>query len=173
MGFDEKIVRASTSKNLRHLERPCDVDVLGASGMAASRQGMGHWAFRAKYLREPSVLHQLRDRVRAMAVGRARTKRIKAKAEVLQAVADAAVAWWVNDVCPRCRGVQFEKLGQTLSTRTCKACHGSGKRREPSAKDIKVDLTPGRYEQVFGDTVTRLEEACTEYRGAVVRRYRG
>ena len=33
MAFDEKIVRASTSQNLRHLERSCDVDMLGASGM--------------------------------------------------------------------------------------------------------------------------------------------
>jgi len=172
MAFDEKIVRASTSKNLRHLERPCDVDVLGASGMAAANQGLGHWAFRVKFLREPSILHRLRDRVRAMVVGRARTRRIRAKVGVLHSIADAAVAWWVNDICPRCKGVQFEKAGQTLSTRACHTCRGTGKRREPTAKDIKADLTPERFEAVFGDAVTRLEEACTEYRSAVVKRYR-
>lgn len=172
MGFDEKIARATVSKNLRHHEHPCDVDVLGASGMAALTKGLGHWAFRAKFLREPGVIDRLQYRVRAMAVGRARTRRFRTRLNHLHGIADAALGWWVNDSCPRCKGVQFEKAGQTLSTRSCKACHGSGKRREPTAKDISSELSPRRFEQVFGDVIVQLEEACTAYRRTVLKRYR-
>lgn len=173
MAIDERIARATRSKNLRHTEHLGDVDVLTASGLAATKKRLGYLAFRCQHAREVSTLEQLRLTIRKVAVSIARTRRVRAEAGDVMACADAAVMWWLNSVCPRCAGKRFETAQQTLSERSCKSCKGTGRRREPSPKDAKLDWPIYRWNMIFGGVIERLESSVTDYLRDTSRRFRG
>lgn len=108
-----------------------DVDFIVALGMAASRNGSVaapltrlHLAGSATELK--STLRSVTGLVRRMNAKR----NWRLNGQAVHTVALQALAHHIVPVCQVCQGRQFElqKGAPVLSTRICKACHGTGRR---------------------------------------------
>lgn len=116
---------ASVSRNLRHLERFCPVDVLGAAGVASIVTGDALVLFRLKYLNDYSPA------VKALFTKQAlrSAKRRKVNPSSSEALGEQAMVYWVGQPCSHCHGRKYQSIRGTpnLSTALCQSCNGTGK----------------------------------------------
>jgi hypothetical protein len=137
---------AEVSSDLQHHEKECDVDILGAVGMASHRNG--HVAiYRVKYLNDvnsiPEAVTQFSQLTKVALVRR----RFKLKARNLS---ERILEHWINDVCQSCQGRMYVALpGERLSDRACKSCEGIGKRPPTGEKQEVI---------IFTDVIERADK---------------
>lgn len=157
MGALDRLARAEVSSDLQHHEHDCHVDVLGAAGMAAS-QHVGHMAvFRAKYLDDSTEI----DAAKRLFVMWARRSMIRRKIDAKSAsrVGVQALAHWIDDICPVCRGVRYivPDGAPMLTDKQCTPCNGTGKRQ------LKLNAEHAAVKEmieVFRDLFERADSAC-------------
>lgn len=129
---EERYLIAADASNLRvQSERTGDADVLIAAGWSASRIGGALMRLHTKPTRDNLALVHVHV---AMEADRRRIERP-------DAVASAAIAWWLNRVCPVCHGRKWDTIQGTpaLSSIECPACHGTGEKRMPlDARDLVI-----------------------------------
>jgi len=134
MGVLDRLASAEVSSDLQHHEHTCDVDVLGAAGLAAIKHP-GHMSlFRVKILNDAAELAAAKSLfIRWARVSM--TNRMRAGStlnpEKASRVGVQALSAWLNDVCGKCKGVKFVVKDGTpyLSDKQCPHCQGTG--REP------------------------------------------
>lgn len=133
----KKWASAEQSSNLKHNEWDCQVDVLGAVGMAGIREG--HAAvFRLKYMSDPSSygLAVAQFKVWVKGAVYARRVRLPVSAGVF---AEDVLKMWLDDVCITCQGCE-------RVDKVCPDCRGSGK-RQFKGKGSQVMITLDVFER--------------------------
>lgn len=130
------LARAETSSDLQHHERPCDVDVLGAVGMATVHSPTGLILYRLKYLNDAGQISAakaifIRWAYRAM-------QNRKQDPKGASRIGVQALTAWVSDVCHVCQGRKYRVIDGTpaLSDKPCGACGGTGKNRIKASGDV-------------------------------------
>lgn len=124
--------RAEVSSDLRHYEHRCDVDILGAAGMAAIHHPAHMSLFRLKYLNDASEMVTAKSLFTRWAWN-AMANRMRAGSgmnpEKASRVGVQALTAWVNDVCHKCNGVKYVRAegAPLLTGRQCPCCSGTGK----------------------------------------------
>ena len=126
MGVLDRLASAEVSGDLQHHEHTCDVDTIGAAGMAAAN--FAHVAlFRLKYLNDLTEL----ETAKRLMIQWARIHMVRRKLDPRSAsrVGVQALTSWVDDVCKACHGVRYVQFdgAPALSDRQCPTCSGSGK----------------------------------------------
>lgn len=139
MGLLEKIARAENSRNLKHCTWDCDVDVLGAVGMAASACGGALALYRLKYLGDLSCCEEASVQFGKWA-SRALLRRIGDK-KGSRKIAEKTLAYWLHDVCDECKGKKYIVITGTpfLSDKSCPACKGDGRRALKADRKDQLD----------------------------------
>lgn len=139
---EEAYTSATQSSNLRcEPDRRTDVDILLASGMTPGILGAALMRLHSEF--DSSSEKQARTATDAILL----MGKLKSLPRVLQAledlarlrgldapkrIAQAVVAHWLDARCQPCHGRGHEHIAGTPSLgRTCKACKGTGKRKEP------------------------------------------
>lgn len=115
MGILERVCGAETSKDLEHHHFSCDVDVLGAVGMAG---GIAFSIYRVKYLSDAKAYKEALEQFFQWTC-----KEFERKGRTSVGTKDFArriFHHWVGDVCPRCNGASKSTI--------CPLCKGSGKK---------------------------------------------
>jgi hypothetical protein len=147
MSVLDLLVRAEGSSDLRHYDRPCDVDVLAAAGMVAIySQGMS--LFKLKYGQDATEI----DSAKRLFVMWARKAMInrgldatgtmaapgKPQSPSASRVGVQALTAWLNDVCPACNGLGHHVVPgtPTLSSKPCGSCGGTGRNRIRQQGDV-------------------------------------
>lgn len=151
MGVLDMLARAEVSSDLEHHDHDCDVDTLGAAGMAAA-QNFAHMAiFRIKYLNDPAEV----DSAKRLFIMWARRAMINRGVNPSSAsrVGVQAMTAWVNDVCQACHGLKYQAITGTpaLSDKPCSKCNGTGKNQIRHG---------GELGEVFKDLLERADSAC-------------
>lgn len=143
--MDECYTSATQSQNLKCDTREdaprSDTDVLIAAGLSPGILGAALMRLSSEYdgTAKPAVLTETDARLLIC--------KLKSLPRVLQALEDwavlraidtpkrlakAVVAYWLDAKCQPCHGRGHEQIAGTPSLgRTCKACKGTGKRKEP------------------------------------------
>ena len=167
MGVIERMTRATTSSNLKCDDLHFDADLIASSGFVARKRGLGALAFWSKYAQDTQKTKELLRELLTKFMGMKRAERSHLPKRTLHAIAEAALCYWLTDVCRACKGVKYEKLAaneQVLSDKPCKRCKGSGKEAPPSAHDVGLDdLENSRFQQEFADALQILNEAFMDY----------
>lgn len=139
---EEQYTSATQSSNLRcEADTRTDIDVLLASGMTPGILGSALMRLHSEY--DSSSEKQARTTTDAILL----MGKLKSLPRVLQALeewarlrgldapkrlAQAVVAHWLDARCQPCHGRGHEQIpGTPHLGRTCKACKGTGKRKEP------------------------------------------
>jgi hypothetical protein len=162
MGILERVVSAENSSDLEHHEeRECDVDVLGAVGMAGIKNP-GHLAiYRLKYLRDKASAKEALDQFKGfLAEGPKKTK------GGATGFASKALDHWVNDKCDACKGLKFivEKAAPCLTDRACKKCAGTGLRKISGDKAVV---------NAIKDAIEKADDAVNGIRRLINKKFRG
>lgn len=124
--------RAEVSSDLRHHEHDCDVDVLGAAGLAAINHPAHTSLFRVKYMNDAEEIATAKSLFIRWARN-AMANRMRAGStmnpEKASRVGVQALTAWVNDVCDRCHGVRYviAEGAPVLTDKQCPCCSGTGK----------------------------------------------
>ena len=138
---EESYVSATQSSNLRcEADRRTDVDVLIAAGCTPGILGGALMRLHSEYDSSEKRAGTQTDAILLMG-------KLKSLPRVLEAIeewallrgldepkrlAHAVVAHWLDSTCQPCGGRGHEMIAGTPSLgRRCKACHGTGKRKEP------------------------------------------
>lgn len=126
MGIVEKYSRATISSNLRSDEHHFDTDKLAAVALSSE---FGAMLFRVKYANDATTYPRLQEEWRWYVKKRAALAHWPIHVKE-QTVADKALAYWLNDLCPACggRGVKKMDFVDVLSDDPCDVCEGSGKK---------------------------------------------
>lgn len=157
MGVLEQLARAEVSSDLTHRERFCDVDVLGAAGMAGIN--IRHiCAFRLKFLNDTTELDSAKRLFAEWARSAMRRRGVDTSGASRMGV--QALTYWLDPLCTGCGGLKFEAIegAPTLSDRPCKCCGGSGR------KPIKRHGAEG---EVFRDLLDRADAAVATVHFAI------
>lgn len=130
------LARAETSSDLQHHERPCDVDILGAVGMATVHSPTALILYRLKYLNDAGQISAakaifIRWAYRAM-------QRRKVEPQGASRIGVQALTAWIGDICNVCHGLKHKIIDgtPTLSDKPCVACGGTGRNRIRESGDI-------------------------------------
>lgn len=151
----EKLARAEVSSDLKHYDRPCDVDTLTAAGMAAVKHLPHLSVFRLKFLNDATEMAA----AKAIFIRWAffSLQRRKLNPQMANRVGVKALAAWLDDVCHSCRGVRFQAITGTpsLSDKSCPCCNGTGKQPIRVERDLL---------DVLKDCHERADDACQTIR---------
>lgn len=172
MGVIERMTRATTSTNLKCDELHFDADLIASSGFVARRRGLGALAFWAKYAQDTSKTKELLRELMTQFVGKKRQQRSHLPKRMLHDIAEAALCYWLTDVCRACKGVKFETKDQVLTDKACKRCGGTGKERPPAAQDCGIDLDNSRFREEFSDCIEILHHAFMDYAERLAKKSR-
>lgn len=131
MGVLDMLARAEVSSDLAHHERHCDVDVLGAAGMAAAGNVRHMAVFRVKYLNDDAELPAAKRYF--IQVTRIHMIRRKINPAGASRLGTQILSHWLNDVCPACHGLKYMAIdgAPALSDKQCQPCKGTGRRKLP------------------------------------------
>ena len=139
---EERYLSASQSSNMRvQAEKHGDADVMIAAGWSASRIGGALMRLHSKPTREGLALVHVQV---AMEADRMHISNP-------DAVATAALAWWLDRVCPVCHGRKYDTIPGTpsLSSIECPKCRGTGEKNMPSgARDLLIWLDYCKHSHV-------------------------
>lgn len=155
MSVIDQLARAEVSSDLKHHERHCDVDVLGAAGMASTVNPRHLAVFRAKYLGDSAEMQAAtRYFIHITQISMFRRKLNPAGASRL---GTQILTHWINDTCPVCNGLKFMAIdgAPTLSDRPCQPCNGTGRRKLPYG---------GAELEVVRDVMERADSAVSTIR---------
>lgn len=131
MGILELLASAETSSDLQHHERQCHVDVLGAAGMAASKEG--HLSlYRLKFLSDPGSMDEAKGQFLIWTKKVIIRRQFKLSAKEL---APEILILWLDDLCKTCQGRGI------VGNRGCSACASSGKEVIKGEKNRAVVIT--------------------------------
>jgi hypothetical protein len=170
VGVIERMTRATTSTNLKCDELHFDADLIASSGFVARRRGLGALAFWAKYAQDNSKTKELLRELMTQFVGKKRQERSHLPKRMLHDIAEAALCYWLTDVCRSCKGVKFEAQNQVLTDKVCKRCRGTGKEAPPAAQDCGIDLDNSRFREEFSDCIEILHHAFMDYASRLARK---
>lgn len=120
MSVYRKWASAETSSNLKHEEWDCQVDVLGAIGMAGIKESYAA-VFRLKYLSDAGSYRVAREQFKVWTIKAYRRRRMHAPLSV-NVMADDIMKHWLADVCSSCGGHEVDE-GAT----GCDDCKGTGR----------------------------------------------
>jgi hypothetical protein len=122
-----KYAHATESSNLKNDAFHHDTDTLAA--VALSDRQFGSLLFRVKYSNDASSYKRLQEEWRWDVKKRAALDGWPEHVKD-QAVADHALKYWLNDICPACggKGVKKMEFVDVLSDEPCDICEGSGKK---------------------------------------------
>lgn len=135
----QRYARATQSSNLKSDAFHFDTDKLAAVALSGGA-GFGNLLLRVKYANDATSYVHLAEawewhvKVLAATARPAWPQHIKA-----DAVAKAALKYWLNDLCPVCggKGVKKMEFVDVLSDDPCDHCEGSGKRAMDCADQIR------------------------------------
>lgn len=149
--IEERYTRATTSSNLRcEADTRSDVDVLIACGLTPGILGGALMRLHSEY--DSSSEKQARTGTDAILL----MGRLKSLPRVLEALdgwatlrglgapgklAQAVTAYYLDSKCPACEGRGHERIaGTPMLGRQCKACRGTGRRKEPMGEAGRLML---------------------------------
>lgn len=139
---EERYARATTSSNLKcEADTRSDVDLLIACGLTTGILGGALMRLHSEY--DSSSEKRSGSKTDAVLL----MGKLKSLPRVLEALegwallrgldapgklAQAVTAYWLNSMCSACEGRGHERIaGTPMLGRQCKACRGTGKRKEP------------------------------------------
>ena len=129
MSVLDMLARAEVSSDLQHHARPCDVDILGAAGMAAHSNHAHMALFRLKYLNDHAEITE----AKSLFIRWARITMINRKVNPAGAsrMGARALTSWLADVCHVCNGRKHKVIDgtPTLSDKACGSCKGTGRNK--------------------------------------------
>lgn len=155
MSVLDQLARAEVSSDLKHHDRHCDVDVLGAAGMASTVNPRHLAVFRVKYLGDVEEMQAAtRYFVHIAQISMIRRKVNPAGASRL---GTQILTHWLDDTCPACNGLKFIAVegAPALSDRPCQPCNGTGRRKLPYG---------GPELEVVRDVMERADSAVSTIR---------
>lgn len=143
----QKYARATQSSNLKNDDYHFDTDKLAAVALSGGA-GFGNLLLRVKYANDVTSYVRLAEawewhvKILAATTKPAWPPHVKA-----DAVAKAALKYWLNDLCPVCggKGVSKMEFVDVLSDDACDHCEGSGKRPMECADQIRRYATEMVY----------------------------
>lgn len=151
MKFAEKYSRATGSSDLTCDQYHADTDSLAAAALSGD---FGNLLFRVKFANDASSYHTLQTAWRERVATKAAYRNWPAHVKPL-AVADAALEFWLTDICQPCEGRGFEKhpSAPILSDKACKSCNGTGTR---------ILHAQSRIQRYVADMVEELQQMAID-----------
>ncbi len=137
MGISERIIRAELSDDLRHHECDCDIDVLGAVGMAAASINPAYLAlYRLKYSNDIASYGAVKQVFTIWAFNSMMRRQMPTRSAAR--VAAQALQKWLFDVCQACKGTGHPVIVGTpsLSKKICPSCSGTGRQKLHASQDM-------------------------------------
>lgn len=127
--IQERVAAARVSRDLRHKLGACDVDTLGAVGMASARNAMLSELLALKYANDARAYRPVLDHVTRHAMLMSTRKKWKATDRELALLARSVVDDWLAPNCRACNGLGFRRRpdAPTLEARPCQVCDGTGR----------------------------------------------
>lgn len=161
MRIVRKYARAAESSNLKNDAYHHDTDTLAAVALSDSQ--FGNLLFRVKYNNDAGSYPRLEEEWRFEVKKRAAVTGWPESVNE-QRVADAALKYWLNDICPFCggRGVKKMEFVDVLSDDPCDHCEGTGKksiRCHPALLNYvqeMVKVLEGMTMQAAGNAMAKL-----------------
>ncbi len=151
LSTEERYLTATNTSNLKvQAERTGAADVLIAAGWSASRIGGALMRLHTKATRDNLALVHVQVSIEAD----------RRNLRDPDAIASAAIAWWLDRVCPVCHGRKYDTIKDTpaLSAIECPKCHGSGEKRLPEgARDLVIWMDYCKHSHV-GMIKSRLHQ---------------
>jgi hypothetical protein len=151
MSILDKLSSAETSSDLQHhAERLCDIDIIGAAGLAASSNPLHMALYRVKYLHDMTELDQSK-RIFILWSRRIMLKR-KLNPASANRIGVQALKSWLHDVCLSCNGQKYQVVPGTpsLSDKPCQRCSGTGRNNVTG---------PGNTAEIFKDLMDKADQA--------------
>ncbi|HEY7804167.1 MAG TPA: hypothetical protein VIC30_07005 [Orrella sp.] len=134
MAITERLQAARQTTNLRAKSYAVtDIDVVGASGMAAIKTTVGSLASRPDLTHNDMAL--LARKIGTKMLRRSKSSRWHYAHNDLSLIAAHALVYWHDPRCRDCGGHGL-RVEQQLTVGPCEACNGSGKRALPT--DVKT-----------------------------------
>ena len=159
MNILDHVARAETSKNLAHKREFCDVDVIGAVGMAGIRNPEHMAVWRVKYLNDLADIPAAK-RIFILWTRRALMRRVentrdvnpRPNTEEASRLGVQILTQWLNDICNGCNGLKFELLEgiPTIGTKPCNKCAGTGRTAIKADSAAHLDVTCDVIERADG-----------------------
>lgn len=139
----ERVATAHDSSDLSHKPGNCDVDKLGAMGMASVGNPLLADLVALKYANDSRAYRPALDRVTEQARLMSARRDWRAHDLELRLLAKSVLDDWLAPNCRTCNGMGFRKLpdAPTLEARPCPACHGTG--RQPLRMPRKLASRAG------------------------------
>ena len=164
----ERVAISLDSDDLRLLSGPCDLDKIIVSGWVGRKALIGVYAFRAKYVCDAkakvrlieAVAHKTHKRFRAFNRGASRIQ--------ITDLAATVVSYWLDDKCPRCKGVKFEVVDQIATDLPCHHCQGTGLKVLPSAHECASGLSETVFDKSMAEIIETLDISVDDYIKRVV-----
>lgn len=151
----ERLSEASTSDDLSHKPRVCDVDFVGALGAAGIKNRLGSALLALDLTMDPRFIPRALAEVmkRVQSIGRKERWLMDRSGRKARHIAVEALRHYLIPACQACKGrgmvgVEMDKPNE-YHPRPCKACGGSGKRPMPrlhghEVRRVLADLESGR-----------------------------
>lgn len=155
------VASAETSSDLSHRTQFCDVDVIGAVGMAAIQNPEHLAIWRVKYLNDIADIPAAK-RIFILWARRAMVRRGVNPAGASR-LGVQTLGQWLDDVCEGCNGLKFAitEGTPTLSTKICQKCQGTG--RNAITADSAATL------EVVFDVIERADGIMFELQNRIQR----
>ena len=157
----DRVASAETSKNLAHKREFCDVDVIGAVGMAAIQNPEHLAIWRVKYLNDIADIPAAK-RIFILWARRAMMRRGVNPAGASR-LGVQTLTQWLDEVCNACDGQKYLRIEKTpsLSAKACPKCQGTGK--NPIKSDSAATL------EVVFDVIERADGIMFELQNRIQR----
>lgn len=172
--IQERIARATRSNHLEHKDRPCDIDKIGALGMAGIDNAISSAVFRLKYSNDAKFYKPALGAVTEVSKRLGKRFGWLGSAAQFAALNKAALDFWLNDSCMSCEGRGYLTVLGTpfLSDDACTACYGSTRRPKPAMDtkewDGRFNLLLSHIEQMErragSEVMARLSNEMSDFR---------
>ena len=161
----DRIASAETSSDLSHKPHGCDVDVLGAVGMAAIQNPAYLAVYRVKYLNDMADIPPAK-RIFILWARKAMMNR-KIIADGASRLGTQIFTQWINDTCSTCQGRKYQIIKDTpmLAIKPCQACAGTGK------TPIKAQSSEAL--EVYFDVIERADAVILTIQAMIREKLRG
>ena len=162
MSILNRVASAQTSKNLAHKREFCDVDVIGAVGLAGIRNPEHLAVWRVKYLNDLADIPAAK-RIFILWTRRALMRR-NINAAGASRLGVQILTQWIDDICTGCNGLKFAVTPgtPTLSTNQCKSCAGTGRTAIKADSVAHLEVTfdvISRADGIIGEMAGRIKAA--------------
>lgn len=161
----DQVASAETSKNLAHKREFCDVDVIGAVGLAGIRNPEHLAVWRVKYLNDIADIPAAK-RIFVLWTRRALVRR-NINAAGASRLGVQILTQWLAEVCSECRGQKYQRIEKTpsLSAKACPKCQATGKNPVKADSVVYLEVTfdvISRADGIIGEMAGRIKAALGE-----------